>query len=1030
MKIRTLICVLSATVLGLLLLGGCSRAEGGLECNYSEVDITTTPEEHTVLAGFAARNGLSEGVHHRLYSHCLALRDGKQKVCIISNDLMELSPDLSLEIRKEISSRSGLPLSNILLHCIHTHSAPRFGGSAGEPGGSNYSYRQRTVEAIISNAVATLGGEFKPFKMELAKAETTIAANRCESDGPVDRTVYAARLSDLKGHPIVSILNLACHPVCMGPWSYAVSSDYFGVAADALSQSWGGPIMQLSGAQGNLDPALGPRDSLYAKQCGASLAASLLKAEFEPFQLDGTLKLVTNVAHLPYRISKVTPEAVRHHADSLSGASTDFPRFARDVRDWEEEILQGLDRGEECNSLDFSMEALNVGGAIFFFTQGEPFCEYQSTLREDNPSKTIFFAGYTNGQNSYLPSKRAYEVRKGYEYEIEQMHVYIRAPYPLSSRAAGEYSKALQSTIDACWAPESKYSIVPLPQKLEPKEGFFFLKGKLGIEADGEFQMVAEDFAQQLLAVSGKRLSKGGDIEIRRTDGLGKEAYILDVSPRKVLIEASSLEGAFYGMQTFKQLLPPEIFGSSKASGIDWKAACCHIEDAPNFAYRGLLLDCGRYFYPKEDVMKFIDQMSRVKLNMLQWHLTEDQGWRIEIKKYPLLTEVGAYRRETCPNKEGIDGDGTPHGGFYTQEDVREIVEYARHRCVNIIPEIELPGHSGAAIASYPIFSCTPSEPKEVVTSWGVKEDVFCPRTETVEFLEDVFTELFDLFPCEYYNIGGDECPKTAWQNSAYCKEFAAREGLGSVDDIQDWFVAHFTKFLSDHGKKVIGWDEILDGPSAADCIAVSYRGHAPARNAISRGIDCILAPNRWAYLDNPQEELANNGDYDIFMPLSKVYGYYPEVSELAELSSKHIIGFQGCMWGEYAPTWTTVERQVWPRAAAIAEDAWTLRERKNWDDFRLRMVGEQQRFRDTEYCKAFDNVIFRFDNRTPYPRKVNMTLDYPYATVRYTLDGSEPTTESPVAVSPIEVSLGQEVRARGFDFEGRPIGITAVKVF
>lgn len=1029
MKVRK---VLSFVAVALSLIA-CSE-RNALLCNYSETDITTTDDEHTVLAGFAARTGLSTTVHHRLYSHCLVIADGRQKVCIISNDMMEISPDLSLEIREAISEKSGLPLDNILLHCIHTHSSPRCGGPSVQPGGTNFAFKTRMVKRVVENAVSTITDDasFVPFRMEVGKTQTSINGNRCEKDGPCDHDVYVARLKDFKGRTMLTVMNLACHPVCMGPRSYFVSSDYSGIAADRLKEEWGGAVMQLTGASGNMDPTLGPKDTAYARECGISLADSILNVKFSPVKSSGKLLLATNVAELPYRIDKVTPEAVRAHADSLVNTATDFPRFARDVRNWEQEILARFNEGEVKSKLEFHMEAVNVDGVIFFFTQGEPFCEYQMEARKSFPGETLFFAGYTNGQNSYLPSEHAFEYRKGYEYEIDQMHVYIKAPYPLSSSMPLTFSAGIRKTVNMVRDIPAEYSIVPQPRLIVPSEGCFRFTRRTGysVEADDSlFFEVAADFAARFEMVSGISLKSNGGIVFRKVDNLAGEAYRLSVDPERIVIEAGTSDGAYYAVQSICQLLPAAIYGSQKVSA-GWTVPCCRIEDAPCFEYRGLLLDCGRYFYEKDDIKDFIDAMAMHKLNMFHWHLTEDQGWRIEIGRYPKLTEVGAWRSETAGYNG--EGDGTPHGGFYSQDDIREIVEYARHMHVTVIPEIELPGHSSAAIAAYPFLSCTPDEPKAVATRWGVKEDVYSPAPTTVEFLENVFSEVFDLFPSKYYHFGGDECPKTAWRNSAYCAEFAKEHGLSSVDDIQDWFTSHFSEFLRENGKTVIGWDEILDGPSAQEAVAISYRGHAPAAKAIKRGIRCILAPNRWAYLDNPQTELENDGDFHIFMPLSKVYSYYPEVDSLKDLSRKYIIGFEGCVWGEHIPDYQRVEYMTWPRAAAIAEDAWTARENKDWDSFRVRMLKDFERLDAGEvgYCRSFWDVIFRYDNRNGYPRQVEMECNCPDTEIRYTLDGTEPTFASADAPSILLVEQGTEVRARAFTSDGKPVGNTSVKVF
>lgn len=423
---------------------------GRLVCNYNSADISTIEGEHTMLAGFAARNDLSTDLHLPLYTHCLVVSDGTDKACIISNDLMEISPELSLEWRKEISQKSGLPLDRIFMHCIHTHSAPRNGGWRAEPGGSNYAHKERLHKTLVDNAVKTITDDasFRPFKMETGIAQTSINGNRCEKTGPVDRDVYVVRFLDKKGAPIVSVVNIACHPVCMGAGSLLVSSDYPGVAGNILKEAWGGDVFQLTGAAGNMDPAKGPKKVEYAEECGRSLADSILTVKFTPVRATGEFKVVNDTVALPYRIAEVTPEAVTAHAEEISAwDKTVSASWKEDVEGWKELILSRFKDGEVKSALDFTMGAVNIDGVIFFFTQGEPFCEYQMNARSKFPGRTVIFAGYTNGQNSYLPSAHAYEYRKGYEYEIDQMHVYIKAPYPLSDKMPQAFADAIEKTI-------------------------------------------------------------------------------------------------------------------------------------------------------------------------------------------------------------------------------------------------------------------------------------------------------------------------------------------------------------------------------------------------------------------------------------------------------------------------------------------------------------------------------------------------------------------------------------------------------
>ena len=507
---------------------------------------------------------------------------------------------------------------------------------------------------------------------------------------------------------------------------------------------------------------------------------------------------------------------------------------------------------------------------------------------------------------------------------------------------------------------QDRCDIIPAPKAYEEMPGAFRLRSA-AVEADPAFAETAADLSARLAAVTGLKTAKPAAIRLVRVEGLPKEAYRLEVTQQQVTIEATDPAGAFYGVQSFLQLLPAHVYGDKRAKGVRWTAPCCRVEDRPHFPYRGMHLDVGRYFMPKETVMRFIDLMAMHKQNMFHWHLTEDQGWRIEIKKYPRLTEVGAWRPFTADYRDE-NPDGTPHGGFYTQDDVREVVEYARRRFVTVIPEIELPGHASAAIAAYPQLSCNPDAPHAVATSWGVKTDVFCPNAFTFQFLEDVFTELFDLFPSPYYHIGGDECPKDAWMESDYCKDLMKVLGITDFHELQTFFVRRMDSFLRAHGKTVIGWDEILDGSAVESTVVMSYRGHAPAAKAIQRGMKTILVPNRWTYLDYYQMDPALEPKaQSLYLPIDKVYNYFPAVDSLRTLSDEYIIGYECCVWGEYAQTPERVEYLAFPRAVAAAEVAWCDRGEKDWDSFYRRMRKEFGRLdaKGVRYNRALHDEMF-----------------------------------------------------------------------
>lgn len=584
-------------------------------------------------------------------------------------------------------------------------------------------------------------------------------------------------------------------------------------------------------------------------------------------------------------------------------------------------------------------------------------------------------------------------------------------------------------------------SIIPKPNSVIEKGGQFTLDKQTAVVVENEsFQTVAEDFINDIAVPTGfsTKIRKSGRknaIVLREDASLAAEGYRLEVTPGMVIVSASSPAGAFYGLQTLRQLMPAEIYSDVRACGqIQWTAQCCVIEDAPRLGYRGMELDVCRYFYPKETVKKFIDMMAMHKQNHLQLHLTEDQAWRIEIKKYPRLTEIGAWRPET----KGFNttGDGIRHGGYYTQDDIREIVDYAAHRFITIIPEIELPGHSSAAIAAYPFLSCTPDEPKEVNTQWGIKEDVFCPSPETFKFLEDVFDEVLDLFPSPYYHIGGDECPRTAWRNSDYCRNLASELGLESVDDLQYYFVKHFDTYLRERGKTVIGWDEILDGSAVKSTIVMSYRGHNPAIKAMNNDMKVILCPNRFTYYDYHQSEIRDTKkNHHLFITLRKAYNYNPTSfigDSLMTVKGDNILGYQACLWGESIPDSRRLEHQTFPREACIAEFCWTADEQRDFKDFCFRMLKEFKRLDacDIRYSDAFWDVIVNMSLETDYPREVELELDYPYAQIHYTTDGAIPTAASPIAPASITVNKGDVIRAQGFTSDGRPVGKLMTRKF
>lgn len=461
------------------------------------------------------------------------------------------------------------------------------------------------------------------------------------------------------------------------------------------------------------------------------------------------------------------------------------------------------------------------------------------------------------------------------------------------------------------------YPIIPWPRSVEPRSGAFTPRSHIEIAIDAHGPIAAGD----------DRISVALDASAPEAD----ESYVLDVAPDRIMLRAREERGLFYGGQTLRQL--------SAASPQAIPAV--HIEDSPRFPYRGLHLDVGRHFFPVEFIKRYIDLLARFKLNTFHWHLTEDQGWRLEIKRYPKLTEIGAWRKETIVGhaRRGLHSyDGTPYGGFYTQEQAREIVAYARDRRVTVIPEIEMPGHSLAALAAYPEYATVPG-PFEVRTTWGISEEVFSPSEETFTFLENVLREVMDIFPSEYIHIGGDEAPKKRWRESALAQQVIARERLAGEDGLQSWFIRRIERFLNANGRRLIGWDEILEGGLAPNATVMSWRGTKGGVAAAKQGHDVVMAPQEDLYFDHyqadPEHEPLGIGG---LTPIEDTYGYEPIPAGLTAAEAAHVLGPQACVWTEYLPDRDHVEYMAYPRALALAEIAWSPKAARDWASFSARL--------------------------------------------------------------------------------------------
>lgn len=584
-------------------------------------------------------------------------------------------------------------------------------------------------------------------------------------------------------------------------------------------------------------------------------------------------------------------------------------------------------------------------------------------------------------------------------------------------------------------------SIIPQPRYVQMDEGTFRIDKDTKIFLDEpveEYMRIAGFLNGRLLAAAGfsleitDEMTADGNVIFFMNAGLPSEAYGIHVEPDRIVIDYGDGAGAFYALQTIFQLLPEEIFADSRQRGVKWEIPCLAMEDAPRFKYRGMHLDVCLHYFDVDFLKKYIDIMALHKVNRFHWHLTEDQGWRLEIKKYPLLTEKGQWRKETVVGSlnSGVY-DGTPYGGYYSQEQVRELVQYAAERYVTIIPEIELPGHALAAIACYPELSCGLEDHYETATKWGVFKQVYCPKETTFEFLEDVFDEVFELFPSEVVHIGGDECPKASWKACPHCQALIRKLGLKDEYELQSWFVTRMEKYINSKGREIIGWDEILQGGLAPNAKVMSWLGEEGGIQAARQHHEVVMAPHQKYYLDYWQadpdsEPLAMGGP----TTLKTMYEYEPVPEVLTPEEARYIIGVEGCVWTEYMNSPERVEYMAWPRMCAIAETGWT-QTGKDWDGFTRRLethLGRLDRL-DVGYCKAFFNPLIVFHNDTKYSKVVTMTVDAPDAEIRYTLDGSVPDASSPVYDKPFVINRQQTVTAAAFR-NGQIIGEIRTKHF
>ena len=502
----------------------------------------------------------------------------------------------------------------------------------------------------------------------------------------------------------------------------------------------------------------------------------------------------------------------------------------------------------------------------------------------------------------------------------------------------------------SCSAPKvPEIHIIPQPQQVSLQSGVFKVAGApVSFEGiDARTKAAVMDFATQLTRTTGKpspvaEMLQGTGFCFVADPTLASEAYTIDVTSKAVKVVAADFNGFFYALQSLGQMLPPAFYGGVKAKA-DWVLPCVRIADAPRFAYRGMHMDPSRHFWSVDEVKKYLDVMALYKLNRMHWHLTDDQGWRVEIKRYPRLTEIGSQRKETMVKKNfrPYVGDGQPYGGYYTQEQIREVVAYAESKGITIVPEIDLPGHMLAALAAYPELGCT-GGPYDVWTIWGVSEDVLCVgKEETFQFLEGVLTEIMDLFPSEYIHIGGDECPKVRWEECPLCqariRSLGLRDGEGHTKEqlLQNYVTSRMQEFLGRHGRKIIGWDEILEGELQAGATIMSWRGAAGGIEAAGRGFDVIMTPNSHFYFDYYQSEEKDREPFGIggYVPLEKVYSFDP-YDQLTAEAQPHILGVQANLWTEYIATPEHLEYMLLPRMCALSEVQWCGADNRDYDRF------------------------------------------------------------------------------------------------
>jgi hexosaminidase len=575
-------------------------------------------------------------------------------------------------------------------------------------------------------------------------------------------------------------------------------------------------------------------------------------------------------------------------------------------------------------------------------------------------------------------------------------------------------------------------NIIPQPAHIiMVEEGSFRITPKTVLVIENpELESIAEYFNSVFLLAAGFDLKQESrsvgfnaiELELIADSSLGNEGYFLRTNSRKIVIGANKPAGIFYGLQSLMQLLPANIF-NSKAEDIDvaWRVSAVEIIDNPRFPYRGMHLDVSRHFFPASFVKKYIDLLAMHKMNRFHWHLTDDNGWRIEIKKYPKLQEISAWRVDQPWFSKNVPDstDKADYGGFYTQEEVKEIVDYANKRFITIIPEIEMPGHSCEVLAAYPELACTEGPFYVQPGSYWPNIDILCAgNEETFEFLENVMDEVVELFPSEYIHIGGDEATKTNWEKCPLCQKRMLDEGLKNEHELQSYFIKRMEKYLNSKGKQIIGWDEILEGGLAPGATVMSWRGLDGGIQAAQQGHDVVMTPVSHCYFDyyqaNPDFQPKAIGG---FTTLKKVYFFDPVPEELNEQEAKHILGAQGNVWTEFIPNSKQVEYMAMPRMCALAEVVWSPVDVKNWNGFMRRMDYHKKRlrFRDVNYCEGSYQIEIATSIDTAGKILAVLKSEQFKPEIHYTLNGDDLSSDDPIYMQPIEIQKTETIKAAIF---------------